>query len=521
VSRQNKISRVEQILGNLINHEISLHNFSPEKADAVFQIDRFRNLLNNLGNPQKFFPSIQVAGTNGKGSVVFFLESFFLALGREVGAFYSPHLEKVHERIKINGRIISDTKLAFFLQALEGNGKFTFFEALTGAAFLAFKEIQANPAILETGLGGRLDSVTCARAKVGIITSIALDHQHILGRSKIRILREKAAISHKDMDLVIGPIGSFLEKNLLQFLADKKRNIYFSGQDFFFENISSMNKSSQKPEVQTWFHFPAIIQKPIRIHKIPEAQFMQQNLLIALGAFCVYLSREREDNSINYAKLEKNLQKVISEIFNKKDPKKNPFYSGRLEILGKADMEDRRGSLQIEFLFDGCHNPHGAQNLAHYLNSKKEFQKILFFTAYQDKNIRQMLLSLSREVQGVVLWRPPMENQTLKSWQSFFKDRWFCPEKFLSELLKFGKKEKRFSFAERVSLMNHPDNFPQSLTIEIQKVLDGQDQNHPTLWSKAKPLRLLIIFCGSLSSYALVKGMVKTAMKGLKKELSP
>ncbi|MER3632877.1 MAG: hypothetical protein C4325_12615 [Blastocatellia bacterium] len=162
-------------------------------------------LLHELGQPQLAFPKIQIAGTNGKGSVCTFLESILRSSGLRPGLYTSPHLTSVTERIQINGEQISDEDFARFTSRVRSTAerlletgrleKFpTFFEHLTAIALAAFREAEIDIAILETGLGGRLDATTAAEAEISVITAIGLDHQEYLGETIAEIASEKAAI---------------------------------------------------------------------------------------------------------------------------------------------------------------------------------------------------------------------------------------------------------------------------------------------------------------------------------------
>ncbi|MCL2102033.1 MAG: Mur ligase family protein, partial [Fibromonadales bacterium] len=138
-------------------------------------------LCKALGQPQKSFESIHIAGTNGKGSTSFYLANILQAHKLKVGLFTSPHLVSVRERFKINGKMISQKELDFFLQSVENAAKSaniepSYFETLTAVAFLWFKEKKIQVAVLEAGLGGRLDSTKIANGCIAAITSIGLDH---------------------------------------------------------------------------------------------------------------------------------------------------------------------------------------------------------------------------------------------------------------------------------------------------------------------------------------------------------
>jgi dihydrofolate synthase/folylpolyglutamate synthase len=171
-------------------------------------------LLEALGNPQTTFFSVQIAGTNGKGSTAVMLESVTRAAGIKTGLYTSPHLLSVTERVRVNGREIGleeFASLATRVQSAAGRllqegllpALPTFFEHLTAIAFLAFAEARVQLAILETGLGGRLDATTVARAGLVAITPIALDHQEYLGETLPEIAAEKAAIIRAGAEAVV------------------------------------------------------------------------------------------------------------------------------------------------------------------------------------------------------------------------------------------------------------------------------------------------------------------------------
>jgi dihydrofolate synthase/folylpolyglutamate synthase len=162
-------------------------------------------LLEALGNPHHSFASVQIAGTNGKGSTAAMLDSICRQAGIRTGLFSSPHLVSITERIRIAAVDISAQQFANLATQVKGaaeslieQGKLqalpTFFEHVTAIALLAFKEAGVALAILETGLGGRLDATTVASARVVAITPIALDHQEYLGATLAEIAAEKAAI---------------------------------------------------------------------------------------------------------------------------------------------------------------------------------------------------------------------------------------------------------------------------------------------------------------------------------------
>ncbi|MCC3405510.1 MAG: bifunctional folylpolyglutamate synthase/dihydrofolate synthase [Microcoleus sp. PH2017_10_PVI_O_A] len=175
-------------------------------------LERIHQLLEKLDNPHKQVPIIHVAGTNGKGSVCAYLSSVLAAAGYRVGRYTSPHLIDWTERICINQKPISPTALQDCLEkvvrAAEGNTEIpTQFEIITAAAWLYFAEQKADIAVIETGLGGRLDATNvCKNPLVSVITSISLEHWQILGPTVADIAGEKAGIIKSKCPVVVGEL---------------------------------------------------------------------------------------------------------------------------------------------------------------------------------------------------------------------------------------------------------------------------------------------------------------------------
>jgi dihydrofolate synthase/folylpolyglutamate synthase len=185
-------------------------------------LENIRKLLKLLHNPENNFLKVQVAGTNGKGSTCVFLDSICRAAGIKTGLYTSPHLISITERIKINGVGISEEDFArHATKAREiAESKFdappTFFEQITAIALSAFAEAKIDLAILETGLGGRLDATTAANAEIAGITPIDYDHQQYLGSTLEKIAAEKAAIIHKGSKAAIAPQKPQARKVILE-----------------------------------------------------------------------------------------------------------------------------------------------------------------------------------------------------------------------------------------------------------------------------------------------------------------
>ncbi len=180
---------------------------SLERLGMKFGLEGITRLLSALGDPHKTFPTIHIAGTNGKGSVASMLAAIFKAAGYKTGLYTSPHLVSFEERIRIDGRPISQKAVAAIvtkLRPLIRKHRPTFFEATTALAFKHFAEEVVDIAIVETGLGGRLDSTNVLRPLVSIITTVSLEHTEILGNSIEDIAGEKAGIVKKNTVCITG-----------------------------------------------------------------------------------------------------------------------------------------------------------------------------------------------------------------------------------------------------------------------------------------------------------------------------
>ena len=296
-------------------------------------------LLQSLDNPELTFPAIQIAGTNGKGSTAVMLDSICRAAGMKTGLYTSPHLVSITERIQIAGRQISEedfarhtTMVRSASQRLVANNQIealpTFFEQLTAIALLAFREARIELAILETGLGGRLDSTTAAKAGVVAITQIAMDHEQYLGQTIERIASEKAAIIRSGVTAVIGKQDA--------------------------SALSVLLRRCEETGVQPILATPP--DEPIRIGLRGRHQL--ENAAIAI--------RVAESLSIS--------QKAISSGIEK------ARHPGRLELI----------SNEPDILLDGAHNPAGAQALRSYLNEFGRRPLTMVFGAMGDKQLERI-----------------------------------------------------------------------------------------------------------------------------------
>ena len=229
-------------LDRRINFERAVPTAAPP---GTFGLSRVRRLLATIGHPHRAFPVVHVAGTKGKGSTVAMLAAVLQAAGHRVGRYMSPHVDAIEERISVGGRPISAADLvrAFnvVIPAVEqmdraagrrgGSGP-TWFEVLTAVAFVHFARSRVDLAVLETGLGGRLDATNVSIPLLSIITSISLDHMHLLGSTVGRIAAEKAGIIKRGCPVISAAVDPAARRVIAATAARRRAPLLQLGRDF-------------------------------------------------------------------------------------------------------------------------------------------------------------------------------------------------------------------------------------------------------------------------------------------------
>ncbi len=315
-------------------------------------------LLNALDNPERAYPAVQIAGTNGKGSTATMLDSICRAAGIKTGLYTSPHLVSITERIRISGVDITRDDFAAcatvvrevseqLLHDKQIEALPTFFEQLTAIALLAFRNAGIELAILETGLGGRLDSTTAANAGIVAITPVAMDHEEYLGRALTDIAAEKAAIIRPGVRAVIG-------KQQPEALEVLMRRCEETGVVPVFENGAHAIEDTT-PDGRFCVTFDDRYER------------------VWLGL----RGRHQIDNAAVAIRLAELLQIPKSAIVSRIE---NATHPGRLEIIGH----------QPPFLLDGAHNPAGCHALREYLDEFAPRPLTLVFGAMRDKQLDQI-----------------------------------------------------------------------------------------------------------------------------------
>jgi len=235
--------------------------FSLRNQGSSYGIDRMGLFVEALQRPDRAYPIIHIAGTNGKGSTAAMLESVYRTAGYKTGLFTSPHLVHLTERIQVNRRLIREADIPALTIELEAIAKEvskndpdkhpTFFEFITAMAFLHFQKEVVDLGIIETGLGGRLDASNVVTPEVSVITSIGLDHINILGDTIEKIAAEKAGIIKPGVPVVLGRITPKARKVLETIAAERKAPV-FRVEDHFGEAIDNYPTTNLHGTFQRW-----------------------------------------------------------------------------------------------------------------------------------------------------------------------------------------------------------------------------------------------------------------------------
>ncbi|MDP3597955.1 MAG: Mur ligase family protein [Nitrospirota bacterium] len=227
------LADVQALLDSRINYEVDRQ----VPAERIFTLDRMVRCVEALGRPNRAFRTIHVTGTKGKGSVSRMLAALLRATGLRVGLYTSPHIEQLCERIDVDGAPVSErTFVAAFNELrplLEGKGKeLTHFELLTAAAFCAFRTEQVDWAVIEVGIGGRLDATNVILPEVCVITTVDYDHMDLLGDTLERIAFEKAGIVKPNVPVVVGAMGEGPRAVILARAAELEAQVCLLGHEY-------------------------------------------------------------------------------------------------------------------------------------------------------------------------------------------------------------------------------------------------------------------------------------------------
>jgi dihydrofolate synthase/folylpolyglutamate synthase len=351
-----------------------------QAAAAKFNLENITILLERLGWPERTFASIHIAGTNGKGSTAAFTESILRAAGFRTGLNTSPHLERINERIKIGGEEISDavfadvfTRIQQAIEELLADGKLrvhpTYFECVTTIAFEAFSRERVEFAVIEVGLGGRLDATNVLTPLVSVITRIDFDHENFLGHSLREIAGEKAGILKKGVAAVFAEQQPEVREILLQRAKALDCSVVETGMAFRVE----------REAVQDGCVLATVVEnstaKEFEIAPRLAGRFQLQNALNALAVARLLQAKK-------YRIADEDLLRGISAA----------EWPGRIERLQSGP----------DVYLDGAHNPGAARELAKFVKENLSGRKIfLLYAAMRDKAVDEVtgiLFPLAQEV---------------------------------------------------------------------------------------------------------------------------
>ncbi len=321
----------------------------------IFGLSGIRGILSKIGNPERKLNVVHVAGTNGKGSTCAFISKVLEAHGYKVGTYTSPHILSFRERIQVNGKKIGREEVAEYVRdirsSLNGHDSFTYFDFTTAMAFKYFSDVGVDIAVVEVGLGGRLDSTNVVDPLVSVITKISYDHTDVLGDTLEKIASEKAGIIKKGRPVVSAVQSEEARDVVIRKALEMGSPIYFAGYkrgDMFTEgSLRNARYVGRKA------HIKGIT--------IPLSGFFQlENLavsLAALEAMGFELSEDKVKKGVSLVKL-----------------------PGRLEKL-------KRGGRLI--VFDVSHNEDGVRTLISNISSHAPF--IVVLGVMKDKNWKGIL----------------------------------------------------------------------------------------------------------------------------------
>ena len=380
------MSNIFKSADEAFNYIGSFINFERSKKQTIrdYRLDRMKQLLKHFGNPQKSFRNIHIAGSKGKGSTAMFLASALNAAGEKTGMYSSPHISDYRERISMAGDFFDEALYietaseiqqgikTFILDNKTGSNEPTTFELLTLMAFLIFKKSQCTWAVIETGIGGRLDATNVISPVASVITHIEMEHADILGDTIEKIASEKAGIIKQCV-----PVFSGKQSDTVKGILQEKSKAMTSSLMFPNESISSLNSTISKNGTQVTFTDKNDENITFNLSTIGNVQV--ENAILAWSVLKNLLQPDSKTNTfllkgINKAKL-----------------------PGRFEIINKNNFT---------FVFDGAHTPVSVTRLLETWNSMFNKNGILIFGSVADKNPSEMAKLLSPYFDKTIISTP-------------------------------------------------------------------------------------------------------------------
>ena len=351
----------------------SLPTFQQDGALAYKPgLERVSEFCRKIGNPQRSYFVIHVAGTNGKGSVSNMLASVLQQAGYQVGLFTSPHLTDFRERIRINGEMISKQKVVNFVSKHRKDMEeceLSFFEMTTAMAFDYFAQNDVEVAVIETGLGGRLDATNIVIPAVSVITNVGLEHTDLLGDSLPKIAREKGGIIKKSIPVVVGEKNSAYNLVIEDIAADRRSTVIYAEQAF------ECHRQQREGDVQVFDMIRTRDNQQYTL-RIPLLGEYQRQNVATVCAVADYL-HENTPLSISRRAFVEGLR----------DTTLTTGFRGRWQRL----------STDPTVICDTAHNPHGIRLVAAQLEGIKEGKLYCVMGFCEDKDITEMLSYMPKD----------------------------------------------------------------------------------------------------------------------------
>jgi dihydrofolate synthase / folylpolyglutamate synthase len=359
---------------------------SPRQAHVQkFDLQNISKLAERMGNPERRSPCVHIAGTNGKGSTAAMMESILRAAGMGTGLYTSPHLERINERIRINGEPVSDAqftesfeRVLAAIEALMASGALpahpTFFECMTAIAFDVFERSEVKFAVYEVGMGGKLDATNIVTPEVSIITQIDFDHEAYLGHSLEEIAGEKAGIIKPDSIVVSAAERPEARAVIAQRCNEQHATLVEIDEAWRTSEIFSDERRNHA--TAKWLADGSVIQLQIPL----AGKFQVRNALTAAAAAKLLIER---GFALNSAAIERGIANVQ--------------WPGRLEhVVEHPDV-----------YLDGAHNPAAARELRAFWDERLAGQCIvLVYGAMRDKAVDEIAGVLFPRAEHVILTQP-------------------------------------------------------------------------------------------------------------------
>ena len=340
-------------------------------------LDRILALVDALGSPHLTYPTIHIAGTNGKTSTARMIDQLLANLGYRVGRYTSPHLESFTERISIKGEPISDLEMIktyedihLYLDLIDSRQShpISYFEALTAMAFVAFAEHPVDIAVIEAGMGGQWDATNVISSQVSVMTPIGLDHMEYLGNTLEAIAQTKAGIFKPESNVVLAAQSAQVAKVLLAQVAKVSAQPFRQGVEFSLKN-RALAVGGQLLSIQGVYGDYDEIFLPLY------GDHQGNNAAVALAAVEVFAGVKLDTELVQDA-----FSKVSS--------------PGRCEIVYKDPT----------VIIDAAHNPHGVSAIANTLNTEFDFELVVGVVAVlADKDVAGILENLSTTLDYLVI----------------------------------------------------------------------------------------------------------------------